>query len=80
MYNNLFYGYLPESLQMQAVIETCRRGWEYLTFLISRLIKLLLKISKRKMKKIQSGLQGDVAMVSDDFLYQQLEKALEITG
>lgn len=32
------------------------------------------------MKKIQSGLQGDVAMVSDDFLYQQLEKALEITG
>lgn len=27
MYNNLFYGYLPEGLQLRALLEVCRRGW-----------------------------------------------------
>ena len=44
MYDGLFQGHLPTDLQMKALLEVCRRGWEYLTFLICRLIKLLKKI------------------------------------
>lgn len=57
MYNNLFYGYLPDNLQLQAIIEICRRGWEYMTFLIYRIIRVLLKLRKRKIKKAQQGIK-----------------------
>ena len=45
MYDNLLQGYLPEKLQLKALLEVCRRGWEYFSFLICRMIKIVKNIN-----------------------------------
>lgn len=43
MYSSLLHGFLPERLQLQLLIEVCKRGWEYFSFFIGRFIKTVRK-------------------------------------
>jgi len=41
MFDTMFQGYLPENIQLRFLIETCKRGWEYLSFFIGNFIKII---------------------------------------
>ena len=59
LFDCLLHGYLPPVLQLRALLETCRRGWQYLSFLMGRYLALL----KRRPTLSEDAFAGELALI-----------------